>query len=50
MFDEENNKILKKWPAYCLITKRKVEREVGDLIDIRYRWRKAFKDGTGVKL
>ena len=50
MFDEEHKKILKKWPAYCFITKRKVERVVGDLIDIRYRWRKAFKDGTRPKI
>ena len=46
MFNDEHEKFIEKWPAYCYKTKNMVERKVGEVIDIRYRWRKAFMHGS----
>ena len=43
--------LIKKWPKYCYNDQKTIERDnVGDVIDIRYRWRKAFKDGSGSQI
>jgi hypothetical protein len=51
MYDEEHRKLIKKYPKYCYNDQKTIKRDkIGDVIDIRYRWRKAFIDGSGVKL
>ena len=47
MYNEEHQKLIKKYPSYCWNGNKTIKRDViGDVIDIKYRWRKAFKDGS----
>ena len=47
MYDEEHQKLIEKYPSYCWNGNKTIKRDViGDVIDIKYRWRKAFKDGS----
>ena len=50
MYNEEHQKLIQKYPKYCWNGNKTIKRDViGDVIDIKYRWRKAFMEGSKVK-